>query len=196
MSSLFGDFDIDMNDVAAAGGRPTFADGSYEFNISEARVQNGTQKYPDNVYFVISYNLDEHGTYQEWFTIAVDGEVTASALQSLGFLKTRFIGLGLPADSLNNVSSDDLEGLRGVITLTTKKNAKGEFQNISKLTLLEDDEEDEDDDDAEAEIAAAKKRVAAKQAARAKAAPAKKAPAKKAAPVVADDEDDDNPYDD
>lgn len=192
--SLLEAFGVDMDQIKEGGGRPTFEDGSYEYTISEVRIQNGTQKNPDVTYLVISYNLDESGTFQEWFQVANDGELDARSLQSLGFLKSRLIELGLKGDALTNVSDDDLVGIRGTFRLVTTKNAKGEFQNIKHLTVMDgdvsEDPTDYDDDSAAADIAA-KKRVAAKQAARKKAEAAKKAAA-----VVEDEDEDDNPYED
>lgn len=191
---LFDDFDIDMDDVKAASF--DFEDGSYEFEISEARVQNGSKKKEDDTFFIISYSLNDgvDGTYNEWFTIAQDGEVTQRAKQSLSFLKARLIDLGLEAASLNELDPEDLEGTRGTLQLKTTKSAKGEFQNVRNVKVGESEEADEPEE-SDAEI---KKRVQAKQADRAttaKTATVKKpATTKRAAKPVADDEDDDNPF--
>lgn len=192
---LFDDFDIDMDDVKAADGFSNPDDGNYDFEVTEAGLRNGTKKKPDDTFFVIYYSLDEAGSKQEWFTVAEDGERTARAKQSLGFLKSRLIDLGLEAASLNDISSDDLEGIRGTLQLVTTKNAKGEFQNIKNVKVAE--AEDEDEDEPEVDDAALKKQVAAKRAARAKAEAAAKAPVKKrpAKPAPAEDDDEDeNPF--
>lgn len=209
---LFDDFDIDMDDVKAASF--DFEDGTYEFTISEASVRNGTKKKPDDTFFVISYNLDEAGTYQEWFTVAQDGEVTQRAKQSLSFLKARLIDLGLEPASLNDLDPEDLEGIQGVLQLKTTKNAKGEFQNVRNVRVVEggvSDEPSDYDEDSEPEVAKVatrkkaaaredsdaeiKQRVAAKRAAREKAeAPASTTRKRAAKPPVEDDEDEENPF--
>lgn len=181
---LFDDFDIDMDEVKESGGF-SFDDGWYPFEISEALRQNGTKNDPDDTKFIIKYDLDEAGTYWEWFTLAVDGDAAhPKAKSSLGFLKTRLLGLGLKASELNDFEPEDLEGIRGDLELKTTKNKKGEFQNIKNLKLDDeggepDDEPEpapaprrraakpkDDEDDTEAQDRAAKARVAARRAAR------------------------------
>ena len=116
---LFDDFDIDMDEVKAAGGFD-FEDGHYEFEISEALIQNGTKNDPDDTKFIIKYDMDEAGTYWEWFTIAVDGDSDhPKAKQSLGFLKNRLIDLGFQASALNDLDPEDLEGIVGTLELKT-----------------------------------------------------------------------------
>lgn len=190
---LFDDFDIDMDDVKAAGGFD-FEDGFYEWEISEALRQNGTKKHPDNTYFIIKYNLDEAGTFWEWFTIAVDRDPHhKDAKRSLGYLKSRLADLGIPASQMNELEPEELEGIAGTFKLVTTKNAKGEFQNIRnfKVTGAAEDEAEDEPEESDADI---KKRVAAKRAAReepAKKAPAKRAPARR---KVSDDDEDENPF--
>lgn len=215
---LFDDFDIDMDDVKAAGGFD-FEDGFYEWTISEALRQNGSKNKPDNTFFIIKYNLDEAGTYWEWFTLAVDGDSDhKDAKRSLGYLKERLLSLGIPAAELNSFEPEDLEGIEGTFKLVTTKNDKGTYQNIRnfKASVSEEDEEeeapapkkaparrkpaaksapepDEDEDGDEESVESIKARVAAKRAAReAEAAPVrKKAPARR---KPADDDEDENPF--
>lgn len=177
---LFDDFDVDMDEVKEAAG---FAidDGTYDYTISEALTQNGTKNKPNVTFFIIKYDLDEAGSYWEWFTVAVDGDSQhKDAKQSLGFLKTRLLSLGFAASELNDIDGADLEGITGSLTLTTKKSAKGEFQNISHFTADTDEEtapEPEPEPDTKAADAAAKKRVAARQAARTAPSKEEEAPA-------------------
>lgn len=216
---LFDDFDIDMDDVKAAGGFD-FEDGFYEWEISEALRQQGSKNKPDTTFFIIKYNLDEAGTYWEWFTLAEDGDSqTTNAKRSLGYLKERLLALGVPAAQLNVLEPEDLEGLTGTFKLVTTKNAKGEFQNIRNFKAnveAEEEEEEpapaptrtrrkpaakpapepEEDDEPEESDAEIKARVAAKRASREKAeAPTKRTPAKRRS-APADDEDGDNPFED
>lgn len=214
---LFDDFDIDMDDVKAAGGFD-FEDGFYEWTISEALRQNGTKSKPDTTFFIIKYNLDEAGTYWEWFTLAEDGDsTTTNAKRSLGYLKSRLAELGIPAAEMNDMEPEDLEGISGTFKLVTTKNAKGTFQNIRNFKVegaAEEEEEepapkprarrkpaakpapepeDEGDDEPEESDADIKARVAAKRAAREKAeAPAAKRASRKQA--LADDDEDENPF--
>lgn len=187
---LFDDFDIDMDDVKETG---NFAidDGWYDFEVTEALRQNGTKNDPDDTKFIIKYDLEEAGTYWEWFTLAVDGDAShPKAKSSLGFLKARLLSLGLKASELNDFEPEDLEGIVGKLELRTTKNKKNqEFQNIKNLVIEEDaapepepekparrtraanpaDDEPEDDADI-------KRRVAAKRAAREEEADEKPAP--------------------
>ena len=204
---LFDDFDIDMDEVKAAGGFD-FEDGNYDFEISEALIQNGTKNDPDDTKFIIKYDMDEAGTYWEWFTIAVDGDPTAKkAEQSLGFLKSRLVDLGFSPSALNDLDPEDLEGIVGSLQLLTTsgkgKNAANKYQNVRNVKVAVEEEEPEpepapkrtrvakpkaveveeveeevEDDEPEETDAEVKQRVAAKQAART--APAKTATVKKA----------------
>lgn len=191
---LFDDFDIDMDEVKAASF--DFEDGTYEFEIAEARRQNGSKNNPDNTFFVIHYSLNDGtaGTYQEWFTIAEDGEVTKKAQQSLGYLKARLVDLGIEPAAMNELEPEELEGISGTLQIKTTKKNGNSYQNLRNVKVGDSPVEDEPEED-DAEI---KKRVAAKQAARktsgTKAATVtKKAPAKKT--TADDDDDEDNPFD-
>ena len=215
---LFDDFDIDMDDVKASGSFD-FEDGFYEWTISEALRQNGSRNTPDSTFFIIKYNLDEAGTYWEWFTLAVDGDPGhKDAKRSLGYLKTRLLELGIPAAELNTFDPDDLEGISGTFKLLTTANAKGKFQNIRNFKVtgvveeeeepapkptrarrkpaakkpepVEDEVEVEEEEESDADI---KARVAAKRAAREKAEAPKKAPTKRRR-TSDDDDEDENPF--
>lgn len=205
---LFDDFDIDMDEVKAAGGFD-FEDGHYDFEISEALTQNGTKNDPDDTKFIIKYDLNdgEAGTYWEWFTIAVDGDPTAKkAKDSLGFLKGRLQDLGFEAAALNDLDPDDLEGIVGTLELRTTsgkgKNSDRTFQNVRNVKVLTDEVDDAEDESEEpvetdAEI---KKRVQAKQAERAKATArtaaktVTKAAPKRTARAAADEAEEENPF--
>lgn len=195
---LFDDFDIDMDDVEAATGFAKIPDDYYEWEISEALRQNGSKNKPDDTFFIIKYNLDEAGTYWEWFTLAVDGDSQhTNAKRSLGYLKERLLALGVPASELNSIEPEDLEGITGTFQLvTTKGKDNKEYQNIRNFKANVDEAEaEEETEEPEESDAAIKKRVAAKRAAREeKAAPAKKAPARSRRSAPADDEDNDNPF--
>lgn len=218
---LFDDFDIDMDEVKAAGGFE-FEDGHYDFEISEALIQNGTKNDPDDTKFIIKYDMDEAGTYWEWFTVAVDGDPDhTKAKQSLGFLKNRLIDLGFAPSALNDLDPEDLEGIVGSLELRTTsgkgKNAANRYQNVRNVKVEVEEEpepepapapkrtrtakpkavevEEEVEDEAEESDADVKARVAAKQAARNGKTPTvkKAAPKAKAAEVEAEDEE--NPFD-
>lgn len=201
---LFDDFDIDMDEVKAAGSFD-FEDGHYSFEVSEALVQQGTKNDPDDTKFIIKYDLNdgEAGTYWEWFTIAVDGDSEAAkAKQSLSFLKNRLLDLGIPASELNTIDPEDLEGITGTLELKTTsgkgKNAANTYQNVRNVKVGKAEPTEEPDEEDEDTTAAIKKRVAAKRAAREAAAkaPAKKPAAKRPARPAADEEDEDNPFGD
>lgn len=198
---LFDDFDIDMDEVKAAGGFD-FEDGHYTFELSEALKQQGSKNNPDNTYLILKYDLNdgEAGTYWEWFTIAVDGDSEhPDAKRSLGYLKNRLLDLGIPASELNTIEPEDLEGIAGTLELKTTsgkgKNSSNTYQNVRnvKVGAAEKPEEEPEQET----TAATKQRVAAKRAAReaaAKPAPARKPVAKRAAPAAEEDTDEDNPF--
>lgn len=209
---LFDDFDIDMDEVEVAGGFD-FKDGFYDFEISEALRQNGSKNRPDHTFFIIKYDLDEHGTYWEWFAIAVNGETDhPDAKRGLGNLKGRLLDLGFLAAELNEIEPEDLEGILGSLQLVTTqgkgKNAGNKYQNVRNVKVKADDAADEPEPtpepepktDTKAADAAAKRRVAARQAARTEptkeeeAAPAARTPRRRAATAPAADEDNDNPF--
>lgn len=185
---LFDTLGVDMSEISASGFTNP-PDDYYEFEISESSIRIGTKKEPNVMKFVIEYSLGEAGTTSEWFTVAEDGEVTAKAKKSLGFLKSRLVDLGVDADSFDPEESD-LSGIRGSLQLVTRDG----YQNVRNVTVEETEAEEEPD--TAAEDAARKKRVAANKAARetteapAK-APAKKAPAKRPAAKSVDEE---NPF--
>lgn len=199
---LFDDFDIDMDEVKAAGGFD-FEDGHYTFEVSEALVQNGSKNNPDNTYLIIKYDLNdgEAGTYWEWYTLAVDGDPEAAAAKrSLGFLKSRLLDLGIPAAQHNSVEPEDLEGIAGTLELKTTsgkgKNASNTYQNVRNVKVGAAPEAEEPEEAEEDVTAAVKKRVAAKRAEREAAASKPKTTAKRPAAPAAEEEDEDNPFGD
>lgn len=185
---LFDTLGVDMREIPASGFTNP-PDDYYEFEISESSIRNGTKKEPNALKFVIEYNLGEAGTTSEWWTVAEDGEVTAKARKSLGFLKSRLTDLGVDADSFDPEESD-LSGIRGSLQLVTRDG----YQNVRNVTVegieTEDDEPEEEPDTA-AEDAERKKRVAANQAARKAPAAAKKAPTTRPSAKSVDEE---NPF--
>lgn len=198
---LFDDFDIDMDEVKAATGVIEFEDGHYDFEVSEALVQNGSKNKPDNTYFIIKYDLNdgEAGTYWEWFTIAVDGSSEAAdAKRSLGYLKARLTDLGIPASEHNTIEGEDLEGIVGTLELKTTsgkgKNAGNQYQNLRNVKVADGGAEPEEAPEEDV-VSKAKQRVAANQAARrsAEKAPATATKARRAA-KPAEDEDEENPF--
>jgi hypothetical protein len=128
------DFEIDMDQVEESSFDK--ADGIYQFEVSEAENIMGTEKKPDDTFFRITYQLyDEDGEAKgdkwEWFTIKQDGEVTTRAKQSLGFLKSRLIDLGIPGG--NPDSPDEVVGTTGTLQLRTKDG----YQNIRNVKASE-----------------------------------------------------------
>lgn len=187
---IFDDYDIDIDQVKENSF--DVADGVYLFEVAEAEVLDGTANKPNDTFFIIDYQLEDEngdaaGQKREWFTLAQDGERTKRVTQSLGFLKSRLLGLGLKGSQLTEFDGSELVGKRGSIQLKTTpgKNGKGEFQNIRNVKLAEGA-----DDEPEEKPAKAAPKAAAKPAAR-------KPAAKPKAPVEEPEEsegDDDNPF--
>lgn len=203
---LFDDYDIDIDEVKEAGGFD-FDDGPYEFEISEALRQNGTKNDPNDTKFIIKYDLDEAGTYWEWFTLAVDGDPAhPKAKQSLEYLKSRLLDLGLKASELSSFDEGDLEGVTGSLKLVTTKKNGNSYQNVRNVKVFETEDEPEDEPEEKptrarssaakqkADDVAAKKRVAERRAER----EAAEKPATKRTPrsraKASDDEDEENPF--
>lgn len=178
---LFDDLGIDMGEIKE-GGFSNPDDGFYDFTISEAGLRNGSSKRPNDTNYVIEYDLDEAGTKQEWFTVAENGEVTAKALKSLGFLKSRLKDLGVEPDSFDP-EEDSMEGITGTLQLKTGKTG---YQNVSNVVTEEDDEEPEP--------APEPKKAAAKKPVRAKAVEPKKSKAAVEPDEDEDEDEDDNPF--
>lgn len=213
---LFDDYDIDMDEVEAAGGFD-FKDGIYEFEVAEALLQQGSKNKPDVTFFIIKYDLDEAGVYWEWFTVAVDRDAEhPDAKRGLGYLKGRLQDLGFQAAELNDIEPEDVEGITGTLKLVTTqgkgKNAGNSYQNVRDVKVGEvaDEPEDEPEEapaprrrtakpaaEPEEDDAAIKRRVAAKRAER-EAAPAKRTVTKPATrrrgAAASEDEDEENPF--
>lgn len=204
---LFDDFDIDMDEVEESS-FASIKDGFYEFETTELMHQNGSKNKPDYTYKVLKFDLDEAGTYWEWFVVAVNGETDhKDAKRGLGNLKTRLLSLGFLASELNEIEPEDVEGITGSLQLVTTQgkgaNAGNFYQNVRNVKVNTEDAPEEASEpepavDTKAADAAAKRRVAARQAARtapaeAAAAPAAR-PSRRRAAAPAADEDNDNPF--
>lgn len=205
---LFDDFDIDMDEVEESS-FASIKDGFYEFETTELMHQNGSKNKPDYTYKVLKFDLDEAGTYWEWFVVAVHGETDhKDAKRGLGNLKTRLLSLGFLASELNEIEPEDVEGITGSLQLVTTQgkgaNAGNYYQNVRNVKVEDPDAADEPapapepEPDPKAADAAAKRRVAARQAART--APAEEAaapaarPSRRRAAAPAADEDAANPF--
>jgi hypothetical protein len=99
---------------------------------------NGTSTAPDSLKFIIDFDLydDEglpQGSKREFFTLFEnDGELTENAERSRGYLKRRFIELGLSAN-LNGFRLEQGVGIRGTLQLATSKG----WQNIRNVKIAE-----------------------------------------------------------
>lgn len=187
---IFTDYDIDIDSVKE--NNFDVDDGVYRFEVAEAEVLDGTQNKPDDTFFIIDYQLEDEngdaaGQKRAWYTLAQDGELTRRAQQSLSFLKSDLMKLGLKGAQLADFDGSEIVGKRGTLQLKTTpgKNGKGEFQNIRNIRLDETEEEEAP--------AKPSRRKAAPKKDEAPARPARR----KAEPKVAEpDEDDDNPFGD
>lgn len=191
---LFDDFDIDMTEIEENKGFANVPDGTYPFEITEARRQTGSKNNPDTLFFVTTYDLEENGQYQDWKGVAeeIDGEyvVNDNHKRNLGNLKTIFLKLGFDPSELNDLEPEDLQGIRGVLTLKTSTNQKSrkEYQNLSIVSVDEDDAAEPAEETAPP-APAVKAAVAAKAATRT--TPKR---TRAAAPAATLDDADENPY--
>lgn len=198
MAGLFESLGIDKDAIEEATGFFNPPDGTHPFEIAEAEIRNGTNNKPDTTFYVIDYDLEEHGHKLEFFTVAEDGEFTDAAEKSLGFLKRRLRDLDVDWDDFDPEETS-LEGIRGFMKLVTTKSKKDgkEYQNIRDITV-EEIEGDEDpsnyDDGSAAQDAAIKARVQAKRAEREAPAKAPAKPRTRAAKPAAVTGSQDNPF--
>ena len=188
MAGLFESLGIDKDAIEEATGFSSIPDGTHPFEITEAEIRNGTTNKPDTIFYVIDYDLEEHGHKLEFFTVAEDGEFTDAAEKSLGYLKRRLRDLGVDWDAFDPEETS-LEGIRGFMKLVTTKSKKDgkEYQNIRDVTVeeIDDDSEPSDyDDGSAAQDAAIKAKVQAKRAERASSAPAKPTRTRAAKPAT------------
>lgn len=189
---IFNDYDIDIDSVKE--NNFDVEDGVYHFEVAEAEVLDGTQNKPDDTFFIIDYQLEDEngdaaGQKRAWYTLAQDGEITKRAQQSLSFLKSDLMKLGLKGAQLADFDGSEIVGKRGTLQLKTTpgKNGKGEFQNIRNIRLDESDEE-------EAPAKPARRKAAPKAEAEAPARTTRRKAAPKA--VEPDEDDNDNPFGD
>jgi hypothetical protein len=134
---LFDDFNINPDEIKAASNFSGPDDGSYEWEISEDARRDGTPSKPNYVYITFDYDLDEAGSFREWFTIGVkddSGDIDTeheAAKKSLPYLKQRLESLGFDP---HTYEPGDAEGLTGSFRLQTKKgtgrNKDNTYQNI------------------------------------------------------------------
>lgn len=134
MSGLLAEYDIDLSNVEA----PEYsgpADDIYEFTLGDVSLV-ASSKNPQNKFIVFSYLLGETGlTYKEWFGLPLDpASPTDKEIQKLGFYKQRLLSLGVSADDINTVTSDELVGTTGTFELRTTRAKNGnEYQNIKNF---------------------------------------------------------------
>jgi len=192
---IFQDYDIDIDSVKESSFDVN--DGTYRFTIAEADTRDGTKNFPDNVYFLIDYQLEDEngdsvGSKSEWFTLEEDGRTDTKKVETgLRMLKSRLLSLGLKGAQLQEFDGSEIDGLTGVLTLksTVSKNNGNTYQNVRNLRV----DQDEETEEVEEEAPKAKAKPAATKAAPAKPAAAKK-PAPKAKAEESDGDDDDNPF--
>ena len=133
--SLFGELDVE----SAEDNPFAIPDGVYDAAVFEVKV--GPTKNKDKVGMTLVYKITEGPqtgkTVQEWKHVPQPADAknpTEEEARALSYLKARMISLGVPAEKINTIQSDDLLGREVVITLVTK----GEYQNVRKVTEKQD----------------------------------------------------------
>lgn len=146
------DFGIKSDDVTAPiYERKLPAAGHHLFEIGDAAVRKGTKNKPQDIMFLIEYQLsdadgDPTGSSSEWFTMKQNGEVTEYCSQQLGYLDLRAKNLGFK-DGLNDpeFSAENIIGIRGKLEIVHNKgkgaNSDRTYANVKNVTEFEDDEE-------------------------------------------------------
>jgi hypothetical protein len=137
MAGLISDFGIDLNEVEVKD-YDSPSDDIYKFVLGDVRIQEGTQKKPNSKWVIFKYLLGDNGlSYSEWFSLPNDPvNPTDAELTKLSFYKKRILSLGVSAEDINDVTSDELVGTNGTLELRTTKGKDGNaYQNIYRLSV-------------------------------------------------------------
>lgn len=146
---LLDDYEVNLDEYNANEGFSNPPDGDYEFEIGSVSVKEGSRGDPEWLGVIIQYLLEnaDGETYDkgEIFGLPKDSHApTKNERTALGFYKARLLSFGFGESELNNLTQDDLVGIRGVLTLETTKGKNGnDYQNIRSGSLHVDVEEDE-----------------------------------------------------
>lgn len=163
---LLDDFEMDLEDINPAGEFERPSIGEHSFEVGSFYIDpKGTRNKPGEPVIRLEYLLDDEGqTFQETWPV-VTGVPTAKEKTRLSFFKQRMITLGLDEDQANNPDPEDIEGLTGTLTIKWT----GEYANIDKLYVDNDDTEttfDEPEPEPVKPAKAASKKAAAEPARR------------------------------
>lgn len=115
-------------------------DGTYQFEVTDIYVKDGSQANPDSRWIFVEYQLDTGRKYNELFTLPKDPErPTDKEQQTIGRYLSRLMTLGVERNQVNTVNAKTLIGRAGTLTLrtTTNRQSGREYQNISKLVVDE-----------------------------------------------------------
>lgn len=128
-------------DVASAADNPFEVEpGTYRAVVS--KVTTDKTKQGDKFGMLIEYTIDDENagpsngnSVSEWKRIPHNEDAVplneGEKARALSFLKQRLMNLGIPEARMNDVTPDDLMGIRVVISV--KKN--GEYTNVAKVDL-------------------------------------------------------------
>lgn len=122
MAGLFEDFEVDFeSEVEEFGqGLPV---GPYEVIVSQVT----TEDKDSGKYLVITYTVTDGPkkgqTHREYQRMILGRPQNDGEINALRAIKTRMLSFGVPENRINTVSTDDLVGIEGVITLTAQKNS-------------------------------------------------------------------------
>lgn len=150
------DFGVNSDDIIA----PSFKiapEGRFFFEIGEAKVQKGTKNAPNDLAFIIEYQLsdadgDPQGSASERTQMKVDGKYTDRCKQSMGYLDIRLKALGFEG-GLNDpeFTPDNLVGIRGTLEVVHTKSGDRTYANVRNVKMSEDDSDDNSYDEEPAE---------------------------------------------
>lgn len=132
---LLDEYDIDVSTVETTG----LPDDIYEFTVGDVYLKEGSRENPEQNFVVFKYLLGEEGReYSEFFGLPlIPSQPTDKELKKLSFYKSRLLSLGVSADEVNSVESDDLVGITGTFELrTVRSKANGQdYQNIRNFKV-------------------------------------------------------------
>lgn len=130
---LFDGVDVDFDEVQeySAG----LAPGTYSSIVSNVT----TEEKDSGTYLVITYTVTEGPsqgkTHREYNRIIKGQPQTEQEINNMRFIKTRMLSLGVPAERINSVEPEDIEGTEVALTVDKQKN-NPRYMQVVRVDVL------------------------------------------------------------
>jgi hypothetical protein len=122
--------------------------GVYEATVSDVDIKPG-RKDPNAKFMVFSYLVDgfsfpvsewkqlPSGSPAEWDKAPVQNGKSEEDImkERLSYIKSRLKSLGVPAEYMNTISSDELVGIKVVVTISNTEDGDRTYSNVKKVVL-------------------------------------------------------------